>query len=746
MFTKGLLFLWLFFGISSVGYAQSDSHTGTIRGTIRSAQSKQAVAHAKIVIQDTKLGAYSNANGEYRIDRVPVGHYILIVTSIGFSSATQEVVVSTAHQSVLEFNLNEGVIGSDTITVRASDALAPVNPVAVVSVTPFSIEDVNRYAAAFQDPSRMAENFAGVFGRGTTNNYIVVRGGSPSELLWRLDGIEIPDPNHFGRNGTSGGLISAINSAILGNSDFLTGAFPAEYGTRMSAVFDLHSRDGNNERPEGRAEVSFNGIEAVGEGPTPLGNGSSFLASYRHSTLSVLRSIGLLNYKNLPDFDDASLKLHVPLGQTDILSATGLWGSAHLNSDNTSGSELSGGTGLLVGGIDWQHFYSDQVIGSVKLQYVKNRYDDSLSNGNEETNVSYTTARASLHYTPSTAHSFDLGVSAQRGNFALHSTNANPNSSSMSGTSFDTSTAGNFYSAYLNWNWHIVPQLVLNTGVYSQFVSIDAGSSIEPRASIAWSPTEEHTFSLAFGVHRQPEPLQFTQALHYVAGYTYRPFPDLMLKLEGYLKRYSHVPVHANERDSYSYLNEGNASRIDFSDLVSQGVGRTYGAEFTVLKHYADGYYITGTASLVRQEFAGSDGVWHFGSFDNQYILNLVTGYDIALSATSTLTLSEKFTIAGGGAYTPYDLAASTLAQYPIVDSAHAFGARNDPYVRLDLNAEFKFNFSKSALTIYASVLNALNIKNVTYRNLDFDPNGQAFTSYEYDLPILPIVGIRFEF
>ncbi len=717
--------------------AQSDNaRIGVIRGTIRSAQSQLPIIGAKITVQSTIFGAISGKNGEFRIERVPLGHYIVQASASAFTPQSQEIVVGSAHQAVLDFSLEEKVVRSDTITVSGSDALTPINRVAAVSTTPFSIEDVNRYAAAFQDPSRMAENFAGVFGRGTTNNFIVVRGGSPIELLWRLDGIDIPDPNHFGRNGTSGGLISAINSATLGNSDFLTGAFPAEYGTKMSAVFDLHTRDGNSERAEGRAEISLNGIEGVAEGPVPGLDLSSFLVSYRHSTLSVLRSLGLLNFTNLPNYDDASVKLHVPIGERDLLNATGLWGDATQNITNTAGDGLGAGSGILVGGLDWQHLYSDEFIGHVRVQYVKNRYDEAINQGTEETQISFATARADLNFTPSLAHSIEVGVSAQHALYGLNTTGNYP---------ADTSMHTNFYSAYLNWNWHIVPQLVLNTGIFSQFVSYDTTSSYEPRVSLAWEPSEAHTFAIAFGVHRQPEPFLFTQALHYVAGYTFRPMPDVMLKLEGYLKDYSHVPVHLSSLDSYSYLNEGFARRLEFSDLVSTGVGRTYGAEFTLLKHYASGYYITATASLVRQEFAGSDNIWHFGSFDNRYILNLVTGYDIALSTTSVLTLSEKFTIAGGGMYTPVDLARSNALGRGVLDSANAFSVRDDPYVRLDLNAEFKFNFSQSSLTIYVSVLNALSIKNIINRSVDFNSNG-AFIFYDYDLPLLPILGFRFEF
>ena len=278
------LTLSLFWAASA--QAQRDTladRSNTLRGTVTAAATGQPVTHARVKVINTKLGAITTANGSYRIEHVPIGHYSVSVTSSEYAAQTQEIVIGTAHQAVLDFVLQDQRSDkADTLSVYGSLALAPVNAVTVSSVTPFSIEDVNRYAAAFQDPSRMAENFAGVFGRGSTNNYIVVRGGSPMELEWRLDGIDIPNPNHFGKSGSSGGLVSAINSAALGNSDFMSGAFPAEYGTKMSAVFDLHTRNGNTERTEGRAEISFNGLEGVVEGPVTVTNNASYLLTYRH--------------------------------------------------------------------------------------------------------------------------------------------------------------------------------------------------------------------------------------------------------------------------------------------------------------------------------------------------------------------------------------------------------------------------------------------------------------------------------
>lgn len=738
---KSLLILT--FGVllypSQTVFAQSDtslSHSETIRGTVFDVKSHLPLPFARISIVGTGKGAVANADGEYRTN-VKVGHYTIKAGANGYVSSTQEVTVSSAHQSVIDFELKEIVYQGDTVVVVGSNALDPVNKNASVSVTPFSIQDVNRYAAAFQDPSRMAENFAGVFGRGTTNNYITVRGGSPIELLWRLDGIDIPNPNHFGKNGSTGGLVSAINSDMLGNSDFYTGAFPSMYGGKMSAVFDLHTRDGNSEKYEGTAQLSLAGTELMLEGGIPVTDGSSFLLGYRYSTIKLIQDAGLLNFSTIPNFSDAMGKLHFKLGGRDQINFTGLWGKASIDLNYTKDGELGSGSGIAVAGINWQHIFSDNFITQLLINHVENSFDEGVGSSQQEnTTLTYNTVKAIANYSPSLDHNFEVGLTAQKMNF---------NTNQLAGNNIAFSQATNLYQAYLNWNWHIVQQLVLNTGIYSQYIAYDSASSFEPRVSLSYSPSEEHTFAVAFGVHRQPEPIQFTQSLHYVVGYTLRPSADVLIKLEGYEKDYSHVPIHASTFDSYSFLNEGFAKTIDYSDLVNKGVGKTYGAELSIMKHYDNGYYITFTGSYVRQRFAGSDGIWRWGSFDNIYIFNFVSGYDIPVGRNNVLTLSEKFTIAGGGAYTPFDLQRSTQAGYGILDSANAFGARNPPYVRLDINAEYHINWRSSALIIYASIINALGIDNVVDRQFT---NYFSTPSIEelYDLPFLPIIGVKFEF
>jgi hypothetical protein len=391
-------------------------------------------------------------------------------------------------------------------------------------------------------------------------------------------------------------------------------------------------------------------------------------------------------------------------------------------------------------GLDWQHIYTSELVGHVRVNYVSNQFGEGVNGQPDTTTIAYTTAKTTLTWTPTASNSIEVGVTGQRGTVTA----------GVNVFGIDTSASSNFYMAYLNWSCYLYPELVLNAGLFSQYISYNTKSSFEPRVSLAWTPAEAHTFAIAFGIHRQPEPLAFAQATHYVLGYTYRPDPNVLVKVEGYLKEYKDVPVHAYQPDSYSFMNVGDAETIQYFGLTNTGKGRTYGAEFTLLKHYSSGFYITATASLVRQEFAGSDGNWHFGSFDNRYILNLLSGYDIQLTPTSYLTLSEKFTLAGGGMYTPIDLMASDSLGYQILDSAHAFGSRNSPYVRLDLNVEFHFNWQKSSMTLYASVLNILNIKNPIdhyYQSNQTPPyTGPGSIQEDLDLPILPVLGFRIEF
>ena len=221
----------------------------------------------------------------------------------------------------------------DVIVVAKQNKQDVLNDMALISARSFSVEETKRYAGAIDDPARMVSSFAGVNISAEGNNDIVVRGNSPKGVLWRLDGIGIPNPNHFANEGSTGGPINALNSAMLGNSDFFTGAFSPEYGNAMSGVFDMKLRNGNNEKREYSIMASVLGLDATIEGPFKKGYAGSYLANYRYSTLSLLDQAGIVDFGGVPKYQDASFKIVLPAGKKHIFSLFGLGGLSSISQE-----------------------------------------------------------------------------------------------------------------------------------------------------------------------------------------------------------------------------------------------------------------------------------------------------------------------------------------------------------------------------------------------------------------------------
>jgi len=251
------------------------AQTQTIRGTLYDAASKTPLVGATITIPDSRpfLGTVTDTDGRFRLTNVPVGRIRVKISSVGYEDLLlNEVVLNAGKEVVLDLPLTESVTNLSEVKVaynRSEDRLVTNNENVTVSGRPFNAAETARYAGSFGDPSRMAANFAGVNGANDSRNDIVVRGNSPASLLWRLDGVNIPNPNHFGALGTSGGPVSMLNNNLLAKSDFLTGAFPGEYANAVGSVFDVKLRRGNDEKHEFLTQVGFNGVEVGAEGDAP---------------------------------------------------------------------------------------------------------------------------------------------------------------------------------------------------------------------------------------------------------------------------------------------------------------------------------------------------------------------------------------------------------------------------------------------------------------------------------------------
>jgi hypothetical protein len=331
---KSLTFFSILF-LVVVSLAEAQNYTQTLRGNITDKETHQPLAFATIALQTngTLLGAISDEAGDFRIDNVPIGRASIQVSYVGYESTTiPNLEITSGRETIVNVELVESTTALQGVVVRAeSNKEKPINPFASASARTFSVEEAQRYAGASYDVSRLAMNFAGVKSTDDTQNEIVIRGNSPIGMLFRLDGIDIPNPNHFGDGSASGGIVSMLNVNTLANSDFITGAFPAEYNNTTSGVFDLKTRNGNNQQHEFIGQFALMGTELSAEGPISVDKGSSYLINYRYSTAQLLNAVVDLQMASLPTYQDGLFKLNFPSNGKGTTSIIGFGGTNRID-------------------------------------------------------------------------------------------------------------------------------------------------------------------------------------------------------------------------------------------------------------------------------------------------------------------------------------------------------------------------------------------------------------------------------
>ena len=328
-------FLFLLLGLGTLSiFAQQ---TQTIRGTVIDKQSKSPLEGVLVTLLDSaNVATLTDAYGEYRLENVPLGRRSLKFTYEGYvQGSASNILVQQGKESIASLELEEDVTKMEDVVINSgADKTEALNENATNSVRQFSVEETSRYAGSLNDPSRMASNFAGVSGANDGRNDIVIRGNSPTGLLWRLEGMPIPNPNHFSVSGTTGGPVSMLNYNVLANSDFMTSAFPAEYGNAVSGVFDLNMRAGNNKKREYLGQIGFNGFEFGAEGPFSKKSKASYLINYRYSTLGVFKALGMSfgTGAAIPQYQDLSFKINLPTGARGQFQIFGVGGLSNINS------------------------------------------------------------------------------------------------------------------------------------------------------------------------------------------------------------------------------------------------------------------------------------------------------------------------------------------------------------------------------------------------------------------------------
>jgi hypothetical protein len=726
--------------------------TQTIRGTVVEAATDAPVAGASVVLTDTDplTGTITNEKGIFRLENVPVGRHTLQVSFIGFKSVTIPALeLVSGKELILNLALEENVIETEAVIVKANARKdKPLNEMAMVSARSFTVEQTERYAGSWGDPARMTQNFAGVMVGSDQVNAIIVRGNSPAGLLWKLEGVPVPNPNHFGDMGSTSGPISMLNNNVLNNSDFFSGAFPAQYGNAFSGVFDLGLRNGNNEKREFLGQVGFNGFELGAEGPFSKKSNASYLINYRYSTMGVFDALGIdIGVGAVPYYQDLALKIDLPSVRFGRVSIFALGGKNNItfNDENefnrTTYTDYASKTG--VAGIS--HIFrireNSRLKTTVAATYsgnsaISNSYKNSVldSDYGNDTHESKLFISEELRSKLGSRDNLLAGVNIEAISMGyLDSAYLKDYNAYIH--MYDYSGNVNLLQAYAQWQHKFSDRLSFVGGLHTQKVNLNSEVAVEPRLSLQWQFNETSSVSLGYGLHSQMQPrnvyfrevlvdtlnsiytqpnrnLKFSKSRHLVLGYNVLLNENLRLKTEAYYQSLYAIPVKRYP-SSVSVINsEAGYYDLNLDSLVNKGTGRNMGIEITLERFLTGNYYYLATLSVFDSKYKASDKVLRNTAYNGNYVLNVLGGYEFKLPRQQAISADLKFTWAGGMRSIPIDFARSEQEGETVYDYARAFEQPNADYYRVDLRIAFKMNRKKYSQEWAIDITNLTNHKN----------------------------------
>lgn len=772
--------------LSSLSSKAADLHQ-TIRGGITDQDSKNPVIGANIIVinSDPLLGSSTDAKGEFRIEKVQVGRVSLKITCIGYEEKIiPNLLISSAKEFILNIDMAESMVKMDELIVLANqqNKNEVINEMAVVSARQFSVEETKRYAGAFNDPARMVSAFAGNNTAAEGDNFIIVRGNSPKGVQWRLDGIEIPNPNHFADEGSTGGPINALNSVMLSNSDFFSGAFPAEYGNAFSGVFDMRLRNGNNEKREYAFSVGILGTDVTLEGPFSLGGGASYLVNYRYSTLSILDQMNIVDFGGVPKYQDLSFKFQFPTQNAGTFSLFGLGGKSNISEDviDTENEDIILEKGnfkadMGVVGIGHRFLFSNKTYLESNLSVSESGNGglwEELDDNNEFQPYyngffrNYTTkVTSTLHHKFSAKSKLQTGLIYDRKFYNYFADVYYEEEGNLIREQDSDGNTG-LYHAFASWKYRLTEDFTAITGAHFIGTELNDNMAIEPRIGLQWAFSPTQTVSAAFGVHSKMESLvnyyvvhtdddgntsmpnqnlDFSKARHYVLGYNNMLNRNLLLKAEVYYQDLYNIPVEDDPNSSFSLINsvEGYATR----KLVNAGTGYNYGMELTLERYFADNYYYMLSSSLFQSKYKAMDNIERNSRFNVNYLGNVLIGKEFLLSRSGdknkVLSINAKFSIAGGRRSTPIDLEASREAGYTIRNEELAFTEQGEDIFTGNLAIAYRINNKRTSQEL------KLDIQNFTNNAAQLDQWYNSTTDeieYSTQLPLLPVLMYTIQF
>lgn len=771
--------------LALAGHVIAQGQQQTVRGTVLDADTRVPLVGATVLVvgSDPLIGTTTDLDGRFILASVPVGRIDLQVRSLGHEEQVlANLLVNSAKELVIEVLMQESIAQLQEVVVSGRKGHGEVrNDMAVMSARKISVEETSRIAGGINDAARMVTVFPGVSGDPAGNNTIVVRGNSPKGVQWRLEGMEIPSPNHFSDDGSTGGPINVLNSDMLDNSDFYTGAFAAEYGNVTSAVFDMRLRDGNDRKREYTLKLGSLGTDVTAEGPLPGIKGGSYLANYRYSTLALLDAAGIVDYQGVPKYTDAAFKLKMPAGKAGTFSLFGIGGlsTISIKDEGVTGDTLfaSGDYGSRMGVLGLTHTL---LLGSNNFLYStvslsgngsSTEYFETDSPGEtplvlrEEDDMARWTMRvtSTLNTRINANHKLRSGIIVSADRFRTFA-NSYDREDGLMKVCLDQTGDATTVQAFSSWKWRWNEQWSLTSGVHLLHYALNGSTSVEPRAAVRYQPTPVRAFTLGGGLHSRAESIMnylaqttdasghiiqpnrdlgLSKAVHAVLGYEQLLAEDVQFKAEVYYQHLYDQPVE-NKPGSSFWL--GNMTEwFTTKDLVNQGRGNNLGAELGVEKFFTRGWHGLATASVFQSRYRALNGTWYNARFGLGAVGNVLVGKEWKVGAedkNKVVLTGLRYSMQGGQWRTPIDVQASSEAGYQ-QEGEPPMSVKGDPIHKLDMVVAYRVGGPRVSHEIKADVQNVLNA--CTPVQYYYDARTGSLKSVD-QLAILPVLQYTLRF
>jgi hypothetical protein len=768
--------LFIFFGLFTSMVSIAQGYTQTVRGTIIDTESKQTIIGANVIIvaSNPLKGASTDVNGNFSIPNVSIGRVNLQVTALGYEpQILSNIVVESAKETVLHIKLTEAFEMLEQVVIVAREEQGEsINEMATVSAKTVTVEETGRYAGSLNDPARSVSAFAGVVGNAEGNNDIVVRGNSPRGILWRLEGIEIPNPNHFANEGSTGGPVNTLNATMLSNSDFFSGAFAPEYGNALSGVFDTRFRTGNNQKSERSFSVGVLGTDITLEGPFSKNYAGSYLVNYRYSTLELMDKAGILDFGGVPRYQDASFKINLPTQKYGNFSIFGLGGKSgiketqeNLINDSvtvTGRADVNDALGVIGVNHNYMLNSNSYIHSYISISGTNNKNSDEekdLATGEYwdyyTQKFSNKTMRASTSYNlrVNRKNTVNTGVIYSRMAYNMHATLNTDNT--VAETWINASGKTDMIQGYGTWKHRMTKDLSIVSGMHYTQLFLNNNFSIEPRLGMKYNLNPKQFVSFGAGLHSKVESisvymanvegqeneyanqdLELTKSIHLVAGFGHQFNPNLSFKTEVYYQHLYDVPVENDVNSTFSMINQ-SSSYINLP-MVSEGTGDNYGIELTLEMYFHNKFYYMLNSSIYKYTFTTLDGQKFNSRFDANYAGNVVIGKEFDLKSKKnqkTLAINIKASILGGNRFTPIDLNQSIIEGQEVRDYSKTNESKLDDVIYANLGVTYRINKKNVTHEVKLDIQNVTNSQAAVGNY--YNSENQKIEEY-YQLSLIP--------